>query len=105
MCKTPMSYKTTVSNLKKHLIKRHPMVQLVHENVDRTNDPPFNDNVPAESTSTIEVVPAKLTTTPSQVDLEALASIATTSRSHSNMNEEEMEKMLLQYEFMALRPG
>lgn len=41
-------------------------MQLVHENLDKTNDdPPLNDNVPEESTSIKEAVPTKLTTTPS----------------------------------------
>jgi hypothetical protein len=64
LCKTLMSCKTTVSNLKKHLLRKHPTVQLFHEKVQIRNED-------EEGTSGKELVPAslpaKVTTQPLQV--------------------------------------
>ncbi|KAJ8958368.1 hypothetical protein NQ314_006429 [Rhamnusium bicolor] len=78
-----MSYKATVSNLKKHMIRKHPTVQLLHENVEKENDNPvLNDPEEGSEGTSVEVFSAIVTTVPPhQVDLEAVAS---TSKCRSN---------------------
>ncbi|XP_067639740.1 E3 SUMO-protein ligase ZBED1-like [Eurosta solidaginis] len=58
ICKTKISYKTSTSNLKRHMIRRHPTVQL-EELVDKPQ--PIEIDITEEQPSTSSAAPKRMT--------------------------------------------